>query len=228
VSYRYKHNEANGENNHDGTDANFSENYGAEGDTTDAATEALRKRQIKNFLLTLLVSRGVPMLLSGDEFRRTQRGNNNAYCQDNETSWSDWSYLERHQEIHRFVRGMIAFRKAHPVLSAERFYTDDEIQWLGPHGGAPNWANPQERQFGCLIEEDERLALLLLFNAGADPVDFDLPPLPPAARLYLAADTSLLSPRDLYDAGAEPLLQDSRIYRMGARGSAILLARKRL
>jgi isoamylase len=87
VSYRYKHNEANGENNHDGTDANFSENYGSEGETTDAGIETLRKRQIKNFLLTLLISRGVPMLLGGDEFRRTQGGNNNAYCQDNETSW---------------------------------------------------------------------------------------------------------------------------------------------
>ena len=91
VSYRHKHNEANGENNHDGTNENFSENYGAEGETTDAEIESVRKRQIKNFLLTLLISRGVPMLLGGDEFRRTQGGNNNAYCQDNETSWIDWS-----------------------------------------------------------------------------------------------------------------------------------------
>ena len=93
VSYRDKHNEANGENNHDGTDANFSENYGAEGETADARIESIRKRQIKNFLLTLLISRGVPMLLGGDEFRRTQGGNNNAYCQDNETSWYDWRCL---------------------------------------------------------------------------------------------------------------------------------------
>ena len=93
VSYRYKHNDANGEDNHDGTDANFSDNYGAEGETADAGIETLRKGQIKNFLLTLLVSRGVPMLLGGDEFRRTQRGNNNAYCQDNNMSWFDWTYL---------------------------------------------------------------------------------------------------------------------------------------
>ena len=136
VSYRYKHNEANGENNHDGTDANFSENYGIEGETTDAGIEAMRKRQIKNFLLTLLISRGVPMLLGGDEFRRTQGGNNNAYCQDNDTSWYDWSRLEQHQEIFRFTRGMIAFRRAHPVLSEEHFYTDAEIQWFGPQGDA--------------------------------------------------------------------------------------------
>ena len=92
VSYRQKHNEANGENNHDGANENFSENYGVEGPTTDSRIESVRKRQIKNFLLTLFISRGVPMLLGGDEFRRTQRGNNNAYCQDNETSWYDWSY----------------------------------------------------------------------------------------------------------------------------------------
>ena len=119
VSYQAKHNEANGENNRDGTDANFSENYGSEGKTTDAGIENLRKRQIKNFLLTLLISRGVPMLLGGDEFRRTQGGNNNAYCQDNETSWYDWSCLEEHKEIFHFTRSMIAFRWAHPILSKE-------------------------------------------------------------------------------------------------------------
>ena len=132
VSYRSKHNDANGEGNHDGTDANFSENYGAEGATTDVGVETLRKRQIKNFLLTLLISRGVPMLLGGDEARRTQGGNNNAYCQDNDTSWLDWAYLEQHQEIHRFACGMIAFRRAHLVLSKEQFYTDTEIRWLNP------------------------------------------------------------------------------------------------
>ncbi|MGA9134081.1 MAG: glycogen debranching protein GlgX, partial [Candidatus Sulfotelmatobacter sp.] len=141
VSYRYKHNEANGENNHDGTNANFSENYGAEGETTDAGIETLRKRQIKNFLLTLLISRGVPMLLGGDEFRRTQRGNNNAYCQDNETSWVDWTNLEQHQEIYRFARGMIAFRRAHSILSQEHFYTHAEIRWFNPHGGLPHWTD---------------------------------------------------------------------------------------
>ncbi len=135
VSYREKHNEANGENNHDGTDANFSDNYGAEGETTDTGIASIRKCQIKNFLLTLLISRGVPMLLGGDEFRRTQGGNNNAYCQDNETSWHDWSRLDQHRDIFRFTRGMIAFRRAHPILSKEQFYTDAEIHWFGPQGG---------------------------------------------------------------------------------------------
>jgi isoamylase len=226
VSYRYKHNEANGENNHDGTDANFSENYGAEGETTDAGIEALRKKQIKNFLLTLLISRGVPMLLGGDEFRRTQGGNNNAYCQDNETSWHDWNYLEQHREIFRFTSGMIAFRLAHPILSKEQFYTDDEIHWFGPQGGLPDWADPKEKQFACLIHEDEQSALYLMFNAGEDAIDFGLPPLPPGAWWHLAVDTALEEPKDMFAAGEEPLWENPQKYQLSPRSSAILLARK--
>jgi glycogen operon protein len=225
VSYRYKHNEANGENNHDGSDANFSENYGSEGETADAAIETLRKRQIKNFLLTLLISRGVPMLLGGDEFRRTQHGNNNAYCQDNETSWVDWTYLDRHQEIYRFTRGMIAFRGAHPVLSTEQFYTPAEIQWLSPAGGSPEWFDPKERKLGCVIRESGQDALFLMFNASTDAVDFNLPPLPRGSQWRLAVDTSHSAPGDLFDSGLEPLLGDSGIYRLDARSSAILLVR---
>jgi len=226
VSYRYKHNEANGENNHDGTDANFSENYGSEGETTDTGIETLRKRQIKNLLLTLLISRGVPMLLGGDEFRRTQGGNNNAYCQDNETSWIDWSCLERHQEIHQFARGMIAFRRAHPILSKEQFYTEAEIRWFGSQGGIPNWTDPKGKQFACLIPEDEQRALCLMFNAGTDAVDFGLPAAPPGARWHVAVDTSRQGPQDLSAAGEEPLWEDPRIYHLGPRSSAILLGRR--
>jgi isoamylase len=225
VSYRYKHNEANGENNHDGTDANFSENYGYEGVTKDAGLETLRKSQIKNFLLTLLASRGVPMLLGGDEFRRTQEGNNNAYCQDNETSWYDWSFLERHKDIFRFTRGMIAFRRAHPILSKEQFYTDAEIKWFGPQGGSPNWADPKEKQIACLVHEDGRNALYLMFNAGTDSVVFGLPPVSPEARWYLAVDTAREAPHDLFAEGEEPLWEDPLTYRLSPRSSVILLVR---
>jgi isoamylase len=225
VSYRYKRNEANGENNHDGTNYNCSENYGTEGETTDARIESIRQRQIKNFLLTLLISRGVPMLLGGDEFRRAQGGNNNPYCQDNETSWYDWRYLEQHREIYRFTRGMIAFRRAHPILSTEQFYTDAEIHWFGPQGGLPNWADPKEKQFACLIHEDEQSGLYLMFNAGADAVDFGLPPVPPGARWHLAVDTSREAPQDLFAAGEEPLWEDPQTYHLSPRSSAILLAR---
>jgi isoamylase len=225
VSYRDKHNEANGENNHDGTNENFSEDYGAEGKTTGAGIEALRKGQIKNFLLTLLISRGVPMLLGGDEFRRTQGGNNNPYCQDNETSWYDWRCLEQHREIYRFTRGMIAFRRAHPILSTEQFYTDAEIHWFGPQGGLPNWADPKEKQFACLIHEDEQSVLCLLFNAGADAVVFSLPPVPPGVQWHLAVDTAAEAPQDLFAAGEEPLWEDAQTYYLSPRSSAILLAR---
>jgi glycogen operon protein len=225
VSYCHKHNEANGENNHDGTDTNLSQNCGFEGETTDAKIEALRKGHIKNFLLSLLISRGVPMLSGGDEFRRTQGGNNNAYCQDNETSWYDWHYLEEHKEIFRFTRGMIAFRRAHPILSKEQFYTDAEIHWFGPQGGLPNWADPKEKQFACLIHENEQSALCLMFNAGVDAVDFGLPRVLPGARWHLAVDTSREAPKDLFAAGEEPLLEDPLTYHLRPRSSAILLAR---
>jgi glycogen operon protein len=226
VSYRDKHNEANGENNHDGTDANFGENYGVEGETKDARIELIRKRQIKNFLVTLLISRGVPMLLGGDEFRRTQGGNNNAYCQDNETSWVDWSHLEQHQEICRFVHGMISFRRAHPILSKEQFYTDAEIHWFDPQGELPNWFDPKEKRIACLIDESGQDGLYLMFNAGAEEIDFGLPPLPLGDSWHLAVDTSRSTPQDLRTEGQETLLDDSTSYHVGARSSVILLARK--
>jgi glycogen operon protein len=226
VSYRAKHNEANGENNHDGTDANFSENYGSEGETQDAGIETLRKRQIKNFLLTLLISRGVPMLLGGDEFRRTQHGNNNAYCQDNETSWVDWNDLKQHQEIYRFAHGMIAFRCAHPVLSKEEFYLDADIQWFGPQGGSPNWANPKEKNLACLVQESEQDSLFLMFNAGTSVAEFNLPQLPHGFCWRLAVDTSHETSQGLFAPGEESLSEDPFTYRMASRSSAILLARQ--
>ena len=226
MSYGYKHNEGNGENNRDGTDANFSENYGAEGETTDAGIETLRKRQIKNFLLTLLISRGVPMLLGGDEFRRTQGGNNNAYCQDNETSWYDWSRLEQHREIYRFTRGMIAFRRAHPILSQEHFYKDADIHWFSPQGDLPHWSDPEGKQVACLIQENGQGALFLMFNAGPHGAEFSLPPLPWGLLWHLAIDTSHSAPQDLSAAGEETVLDNSTTYHVGSRSSAILLARK--
>ncbi len=223
VSYRYKHNEANGENNRDGTSDDFGDNYGAEGPTADARIEAVRIRQIKNFLLTLLVSRGVPMLLGGDEFRRTQRGNNNAYCQDNEISWFDWTSLQRNQEIHQFARGMIAFRRAHPVLSKEQFYADGDVIWLGPAGELPNWSDTANKSLGCLIREDDDCAILILFNAGDQGTSFVVPPPPQASQWHVAADTSQSPPNDLFAPGRESLLDSAKPYRLEARSSAILL-----
>jgi glycogen operon protein len=226
VSHDDKHNEANGENNHDGTNANYSMNYGAEGETNDAGIELIRRRQVKNFLLTLFVSRGVPMLLGGDEFRRTQNGNNNAYCQDNETSWIDWSLLGQHREIYRFAKAMIAFRHAHPVLSKEEFYADSEICWCGPHGETANWADSEEKHFACLINEDDKCAICLLFNAGSDAVNFVLPASPLGNQWRLAVDTFGDTPHDFFAVGEESLLECPHTYRMSPRSSVILLAGK--
>jgi isoamylase len=226
VSYRDKHNEANGENNQDGTNQNFSENYGSEGVTTDAGIESLRKRQIKNFLLTLLISRGVPMLLGGDEFRRTQSGNNNAYCQDNETNWYDWTCLKQNEDIFHFTRSMIAFRCAHPILSKEKFYTDAEIQWFGPRQEPPNWSDPNCKALACLITENGPDQLYLMFNAATEETAFGLPPLPVGYRWRLAIDTSRSTPQNFSEAGQEDLLESSTTYHLESRSSAILLSRK--
>jgi glycogen operon protein len=162
------------------------------------------------------------MLLGGDEFRRTQRGNNNAWCQDNDVSWFDWTYLERHREIYRFTRGMIAFRRAHPVLSEERFYTQTEIQWLGRDGGPPNWYDPKEKALACAIRVSGQVSLLLMFNAGKSPADFAFPPLTQGFRWYLATDTSRSESRDSFTAGED--VDPSQPWALKAHSSAIFVA----
>jgi len=225
VSYKQKHNEENGEYQRDGTDANYSDNCGVEGPSNSADVEALRNRLIKNFLLTLFISRGVPMLLGGDEFRRTQRGNNNAYCQDNAVSWADWSFLEKHTEIHRFARGMIAFRRAHAVVRKPVFYTDADVQWFGPQGTTPAWADPERKSFACLILGHSEADLFLMFNADTAPSDFFIPAPSGNKVWHLAVDTSRQAPEDVYEPGEEPSMGDQVTFRVGPRSSAILLAR---
>jgi isoamylase len=223
VSYAHKHNEANGENNRDGADENYSHNHGVEGETDEPEIEAVRKRQIKNFLLTLFISRGVPMLLGGDEFRRTQQGNNNAYCQDNEISWHYWTLLEHHQEIYRFARGMTSFRRNHPTLTKEAFYTDADMRWFSPEGTLPNWSDPKEKQLACLILGQGEPDLFLMFNAGTEAVTFALPAPPNAGRWHLAANTFGPFPQDLFKDGGEIALEDQQIFEVGPRSSAILI-----
>jgi len=224
VSYNQKHNEENGEENRDGSDANYSDNCGVEGPSDDANVSALRTRLIKNFLLTLFISRGIPMLLGGDEFRRTQRGNNNAYCQDNEVSWYDWSFVEKHAEIQRFTRGMIAFRKAHEVLRKEAFYNDSEVRWSAPRGANLFWEDPEQLSFSCLILGGAEADLLLMFNAAGEAMDFELPTMQGGKMWRLAVDTSRAAPEDIFDAGSELLLKGQGRYRVEARSSAILVS----
>ncbi|MDJ0386909.1 isoamylase [Roseomonas sp. E05] len=223
VSYARPHNEANGEAAAPPLEA-WGENNGHEGPAADPGTEAVRARQVRNMLATLMLSRGVPMLLGGDEFRRTQQGNTNAWCQDNTISWYDWAEARRHADLIRFVRGLAGFRRAHPVLSAERFYTADEIAWFGPEGGPPDWGGA-ENLLGCRIAEGGAApgALCLLFNASRSrSVTFRLPS-PPAGAWRIAIDTAAAPPDDVTDPGAEPQAGDS--LRLPPRSLLVLVSR---
>jgi isoamylase len=175
VSYNEKDNEANGEENRDGASHNLSFNHGTEGRTSDPAVRRLRLQQKRNFIASLMLSQGVPMLLAGDEFGQTQRGNNNAYCQDNETAWLDWALVAENEELILFTRDAIAFRKAHLELRREAFFTGEgDIVWLRPDGQKmteADWNDPMCRAFGFMIEG----RLIVYLNACANPVQLALP-----------------------------------------------------
>jgi glycogen operon protein len=172
VTYERKHNEANGEQNRDGENYNYSINFGFEERVDDPVVCARRLKQQKNLLTTLFLSRGVPMLTAGDEFGRTQFGNNNAYCQDSEISWVDWSLLEKNKELFGFAQTLIALRKNHTVLCSGKFYSDKgEVEWIGPEGLVVDWKN--DRALGMHIKESDRL--LILFNNEAVDLSFELP-----------------------------------------------------
>jgi glycogen operon protein len=189
VSYERKHNWANGEGDADGTDSNFSWNCGVEGPSEDSSVRALRFRYKRSLVATLLLSLGVPMLCAGDELGRSQRGNNNAYCQDNETSWIDWETLGADDEVFlAFVRRTIALRRDHGALRRAIFFSGQprslaerkDIVWLRPDGeeiGASDWKDATRRILGCAFEGDGRTArrYALLLNGGPDPIAFVLP-----------------------------------------------------
>ncbi len=195
VSYNEKHNDANGEGNKDGTDDNRSWNCGVEGETDDPEVTALRERQQRNFMATLLLSQGVPMLLGGDELSRTQDGNNNAWCQDNELSWFDWEVDEREQRLLDFTRRVIALRREHPVFRRNVFFSGSgedlpDVWWMRPDGRKMtqrDWRNDQAHAIGVFLNGDEvgmttqrgeevrDDAFLLLFNAHHDPLTFRMP-----------------------------------------------------
>ncbi|MDR1493373.1 MAG: glycogen debranching protein GlgX [Planctomycetaceae bacterium] len=214
VSYNGKHNEANGENNRDGDNNNYSCNYGVEGPTWKRDVEAARIRQIKNMLATLLLSQGVPMLVSGDECRRTQRGNNNAYCQNNIISWFDWKLPRKHEDILRFCRSLIMFRRQEPIVRQRHFLTGQppktgrlpDVSWYGPSGGNVNWGNGLERSLICLLsamqdaEENtpSQRHLLMMCHAGTEPQEFRFPDAAKKFRWQLFLDTSAQPPNDIY------------------------------
>jgi glycogen operon protein len=214
VSYNDKHNAANGEENRDGASDNLSWNCGVEGPTEDPAINALRGRKQRNFLATLLLSQGVPMLLAGDEWGHSQDGNNNAYCQDSAISWLNWDLDDGQQALLRFTRSLVAFWKSQPALQRRRFFHGREyrgaavtdIQWFGPSGAAmtdADWQVGFARCLGCLLrgenldvsEQGETISgdtLLVLFNADhAVAIDFTLPSVPGVESWSRAFDTIL-------------------------------------
>jgi isoamylase len=213
VSYDVKHNEANGEGNRDGTDDNLSWNSGVEGPTDDPAVRALREQRVRTFLATLFISQGVPMLCAGDELGRTQGGNNNAYCQDNETSWFDWTLDDRARHLLDVTRKLIRFRRAHPELRRRKFFQGrplcsadmKDLTWHRPDGGEmaeAEWRQAMVRAFAFRLcgeamddvdERGEPLAgdtLLVLLNAQPEPVDFVLPGAHPGVAWDEVIDTA--------------------------------------
>ncbi len=210
VSYNYKHNEANGENNRDGNDNNLSWNCGVEGETNDMAVEALRERQIKNFASILMLSVGIPMICMGDEVRRTQKGNNNAYCQDNEISWFDWDLVEKNNHMLRFWRLMIDFRKRHPTLLRDYYFTGTEnkrglkdIDWHGCKLHSPGWDDPSARALAFTMGEfgaGEDIHVML--NMYSESLEFEIPRIK-GRKWYRVVDTFLPAPQDITEVGEE-------------------------
>jgi glycogen operon protein len=231
VSYNYKHNDANGENNRDGSDDNKSWNCGVEGPTDDPGVEDLRRRQIKNFAALLLLSRGIPMILGGDEFRRTQNGNNNAYCQDNELSWFDWGLADKNADMMRFFQQMIGLRKRLATLRSPQFFDGNrvndrgvpEVGWHGTELGAPGWNDPNAAALAFTLAgfgDDPDLHVIL--NMSHLDLEFELPVI--GGRQWVrAVDTSQLSPYDIAEPGAETPVTQPR-YPAGARSVAVLIS----
>ena len=230
VSYDHKHNEANGEDNRDGANDNRSANWGVEGPTNDPAIERLRNRQVKNFLTATMLSLGLPMISMGDEVRRTQRGNNNAYCQDNEISWFDWTLVEKHADVHRFVRLLTARRLVRDVeperqrLSLNQVLRTATKAWHGVKQGQPDWGDSSHSLAFCAEVPHDKQFFYVIFNGYWEPLDFELPAVgirDDGWRRWI--DTSLDSPDDIVDwQTARPIARFS--YRTEARSVVVLFA----
>jgi len=245
VAYNEKHNEANGEENRDGHDHNLSWNWGAEGPTDDPAVRALRERQTRNFIATLLLSQGVPMLGGGDEIGRTQHGNNTAYCQDNELSWHDWSLDGGRRALLRFTRQLVRLRRRHPVLRRRQFFYGrpihgsevKDLAWFRPDGKemtGEDWTNPHTRCFGLRLagdaieEVDQRGhrmlddTFLVLINAHHEAIPFVLPAHRAGVRWEPLVDTGTGDVRSRH-----PALRGGEAYQLGARTLALLRLQRR-
>jgi glycogen operon protein len=234
VAYNEKHNDANGEGNRDGVNENLSWNCGAEGETDDPGINALRGRQVKNFAAILFLSQGVPMFVAGDEIGRTQRGNNNAYCQDNELSWFDWDLAEQNSDLHRFFKHMIRLRRSHASLRRRAFLTgglnrrgQQDIRWHGLELDQPEWHDPVSRVLAFTLAGDEPLEpdLHVMMNMDDSPHDFAVPA-DPDRGWHVFADTAKASPDDIAEPGEEKQLEGDR-YSVEGRSIVILQSEER-
>lgn len=232
VSYNDKHNEANGELNRDGANDNGSWNCGAEGPTEDPAVEKLRNRQVKNYLTVTFLSLGVPMIVMGDEVRRTQGGNNNAYCQDNETSWFDWSLLNQHADVHRFVSLLIARRLLRDVeherqrVPLNTFIDKANKAWHGTTLFQPDWGDHSHSVALGGEWKQAGLHFHLILNAFWEPLEFELPTIENAGPWQRWIDTALDSPDDIVPWEASPSVP-SPTYRTAARSVVMLIATRK-
>jgi isoamylase len=238
VSYNGKHNEANGENNNDGSNDNNSWNCGAEGETTDAGVRALRRQLMKNHACALLFASGTPMLLGGDEFARSQRGNNNAYCQDNDISWFDWDLAAKNDDLVEFFRKAIGFVRRYPILQRRRFALGDDLDadkipdfsWFGTNGD-PHWNDPGARtvcvQLDASTEHGELTGERLFFICNADFASqwVHLPALDNGAQWRRAIDTSLPAGMDFAENGEEVALNPIDHYIANARSTVVLIGK---
>ena len=248
VGYDHKHNEANGEDNQDGSDDNRSWNCGAEGPSDDPEISALRERQVRNFLVTLFFSQGIPMLLAGDELGRTQQGNNNSYCQDNEIAWVDWEAAAKHSDLIDFVAALSALRKAHPVFRRRRFFSGQagasgdgqrDIVWLSPSGAEmtdSDWNSGYARALAVCVNGDaitepdprgERITdadFILLINAHSAPVTFTVPDGlgSPDASWQVVVDTGTGLVHDGAPGPASPELPAGPTVDVGSRAMMVL------
>lgn len=236
-AYNEKHNEANGEDNRDGANDNFSWNCGHEGPTSDPEINALRRKLVMNAIAMLMVSRGTPMILMGDEMGRTQHGNNNAYCHDNELNWLDWSLLEENADIFEFFKYCIAFRHSHHVLrNKEHFHHQDrvgsgyaDISWHGVHAWDVDWS---ELTLAFMLDGNHARhgsepddTIYVAMNMHWDSHAFAIPTLPPSMRWHLFVDTNQFASNNIFEPGTEPELEDQHYIVLGARSVVILVGR---
>jgi glycogen operon protein len=230
VSYSKKHNLINGENNIDGMNENFSSNYGYEGPTSDTEINSIRMKQIKNMASLLLLCQGVPMILAGDEFGRTQRGNNNGYCQDYEISWIDWHLAEKNSGLLRFFKILIQFRKDHAALHCTTFFEDDKstkikIYWYDAILNPPNWTGKLNSLAFHLIPFKEMNDIYVITHSGKRRIRFHLPSLEDQKQWHLVMDTNRPEPEDIFEKGNEILLVNQDYYSTDAQSTVLLLGK---